>query len=148
MIPNDLWYSPPLIINAVEDYFNGAYFDPCPVNHAYDGLNVSWSKQCFLNPPYSKELKRAFIRKAEQEFTPDSTYIWLVNYACSRDLLVLKSKASAVCLPNERIKFIPGDPSLGDGQSPRYDSIILMWGGDTNKFKECFGHIGSVYEAA
>ena len=41
------------------------YFDPCPLNSNFNGLNISWKKRNFVNPPYSNI--RAWLEKAEQE---------------------------------------------------------------------------------
>jgi len=144
--PNDFWYTPPVILEAVKMVLGADYFDPCPVNPVFNGLNTTWGHKCFINPPYSKKLKREFIRKAKAEFkTLGNSYIWLMNYGNSKDLQDLKSKASVVCLPHQRIKFIPGKLELGGGGSPRYDNIILMWGGDVQKFQQAFTHIGTCF---
>lgn len=45
-------------------------FDPCPLHHditLWDGLKVHWGRRNFVNPPYSRKLKEAFILKAIEE---------------------------------------------------------------------------------
>lgn len=42
-------------------------FDPCPYQADFDGLKISWGKRNFINPPYSRKLKEAFVRKAVKE---------------------------------------------------------------------------------
>lgn len=145
--PNDLWYTPKYILDAVDKAMGGKFvFDPCPIDPIFDGLDVPWPSNCYINPPYSRELKRAFIEKAihEYNFTTDR-YIWLVNYACSEDLKVLKEYASAVCLPHKRVKFRAGHESLVES-SPRYDNIILLWGDGVREFRSAFGDIGTVFQ--
>lgn len=66
-----------------------------------------------------------------------------LNYANSAHLKTIKAQSSAVCLPDKRIRFIPGHPSLKES-SPRYNNIIILWGNPTG-FKEAFSHIGEVY---
>lgn len=140
--PNDFWYTPPLIMDVVSDYL-GAHYDPCPINPNFDGLKSSWTANCFINPPYSRKLKRSFIDKAITEFRPEiDHYVWLLNYANSEDLFDIKARASAVCLPDKRVKFIAGHPELQES-SPRYDNIIVLWGEPSGFYK--FEKIGKVF---
>lgn len=144
MKPNDFWYTPPLILDVVQEVL-GLYFDPCPIDPKIDGLRAEWGRYCFINPPYSRDLKRAFIDAAIEKFNPNSDrYIWLMNYANSKDMEDIKRRSSAVCLPGKRVKFLVGHPDLQES-SPRYDNIILLWGNTTGfeKFKK----IGDVFYA-
>lgn len=140
---NDLWYTPPDILTSV-GLLLGHYFDPCPINPQYDGLNVSWGRDCFINPPYSRKLRRQFIEKGMREYD-GGRYLWLLNFGNNKDVGLLHSVpwASAVCLPEKRTKFIPGHSDLGDGMSPRYDSIFILWGA-VDGFEDIFCYQGSV----
>ena len=40
-------------------------FDPCPKDPDFDGLNISWSKSNFINPPFKQQ--RLWIKKAYEE---------------------------------------------------------------------------------
>lgn len=143
---NDLWYTPPEIIACVDAFFGKEkWFDPCPVKPKFNGLAVDWKANCFINPPYSRELKAAFIKKAFQEIRPLYTHLWLVNYANSLDCKDLAVNASAVIIPEKRIRFIPGHPDLGDGKSPRYDSVFYLWG-NPEGLQEAFKSVGKVFE--
>ena len=42
-------------------------FDPCPYQSDFDGLSIEWGQRNFINPPYSRKLKEAFVRKAVKE---------------------------------------------------------------------------------
>ena len=141
----DKWYTPGYVWKAVDIFFDkGAWHDPCPAHPVQDGLTANWWKDCYINPPYSKALKRAFIKKGKEQFSAGKRFLWLVNYANSVDCEELSDRASAVCIPYRRIAFVPGDPSLGDGRSPRYDNIFYLWG-DPAGFAEAFGEIGKTY---
>lgn len=141
---NDYWYTPPKVLACVHDFLGEGYFDPCPVNPKDDGLQMAWQADCFINPPYSAILKRAFIDKAYAEYKHGSRFLWLLNFGNSKDLWDLHLSASAVCVPQTRIRFIPGHPALGDGSSPRYDNIFILWG-DPAGFEESFASVGKVY---
>ena len=47
---NDIWSTPKEIYNY---YMNLDYFDPCPINPQWNGLEISWKEKNFVNPPYS-----------------------------------------------------------------------------------------------
>lgn len=139
--PNDFWYTPPIVWDAIHK-FMGVPFDPCPSEPQFDGLQMPWDWDCYINPPYSEKLKRAFIDKVIKEYE-GGRYLWMFNYANSVDLHDVKIRSSATLLPEKRFRFIPGHPDLKES-SPRYNNIMLLWG-DTTGFKECFGHLGSVF---
>lgn len=126
---NDFWYTPDYIWRCINEFFVVPPFDPCPVEPQFDGLMVDWPNDVYINPPYSQELRRSFINKAMQQFTPGRRFLWLMNFANNQDLWMLHRLTSAICIPQQRIKFVPGSPKLGDGASPRYDNIFLLWGG-------------------
>ena len=37
-------------------------YDPCPL-HGRGGLEGDWGKRNYINPPYSRKLKDAFVKK-------------------------------------------------------------------------------------
>lgn len=148
--PNDLWYTPPVILDAVKAFMPD-YFDPCPIDPQFDGLGLNehgheywWPTDCFINPPYSRKLRRDFINQGNKQFGNDSRFLWLLNYGNNVDHASLHKKASAVCIPYTRIRFVPGHQELGDGKSPMYDNILILWG-DSTGFREAFREIGKVY---
>lgn len=49
---SDNWNTPQIIYKRYIEKLN--YFDPCPLNSTFDGLEIEWKKQNFVNPPYSK----------------------------------------------------------------------------------------------
>jgi len=140
--PNDFWNTPHEVFRAIDHFFSGGHFDPCPPNPKFDGLSVDWGTDCYINPPYSKALKRAFINKAHKEYQ-GGRYLWMFNYANSEDLWRVHEKASAVLIPKKRFRFIPNHPDLKES-SPRYDNIMILWG-DPSGFQNSFEHLGKVY---
>ena len=60
----DNWQTPPGLLKELTEEFNFD-FDPCPLNSTFDGLNISWCKNNFINPPYSK-VKEFLIKSSEE----------------------------------------------------------------------------------
>ena len=59
---SDIWETPKEIYNF---YMSRVFFDPCPINPTFDGLNIEWKDRNFVNPPYSQLL--AWVHKAIEE---------------------------------------------------------------------------------
>ena len=62
---HDNWATPKYLLDKIRAEF-GEFYDPCPLNADFDGLAIDWPKDktIFINPPYSRTLKEAFIKKA------------------------------------------------------------------------------------
>ena len=63
---HDNWQTPPELYDELNNEFNFD-FDPCPLFAEFDGLNTEWGDSNFVNPPYSRKLKDAFVIKAIEE---------------------------------------------------------------------------------
>lgn len=50
----DNWQTPPYILDVVRAFYGGEFFDPCPVNADFDGLEVKWPDKVYINPPFSQ----------------------------------------------------------------------------------------------
>ena len=69
LIHSDNWETPSYIYDELNKEFDFD-FDPCPINHdisKWDGLKVEWGNRNFINPPYSRKLKEAFVKKAIEQ---------------------------------------------------------------------------------
>ena len=64
----DDWKTPKDFYDKLNEEFHFD-FDPCPCMHdmSWNGLEVEWGVVNFVNPPYSLELKTAFVKKAIEE---------------------------------------------------------------------------------
>ena len=63
---SDDWETPEYILSPLKEKYQ-FNFDPCPLRHnikEWDGLGIEWKERNFVNPPYSKNLKPLFIKKA------------------------------------------------------------------------------------
>lgn len=77
-------------------------FDPCPVNPSFDGLNIEWKDRNYINPPYSRQLKEAFIKKAFEESKKGKLCVMLLPVSTSTKIF------HEVIYPNAEIRFLKG----------------------------------------
>ena len=69
---SDCWGTP----KNIRDKYEG-YFDPCPYPRAkWDGLEIDWKSQNFVNPPYS-DLKN-WCKKCKEEYEKGNEVILLI----------------------------------------------------------------------
>ena len=97
------------------DKWNAVYhfdFDPCPWQHdltLWDGLKIEWGKHNFVNPPYSLELKTAFIQKGIEESKKGKFCFFLLPVSTSTKLfhdLILPNISEPPEFVYRRIPFI------------------------------------------
>ena len=104
---NDDWATPrdfleKEIIPIFENNKGKHYFDPCPLNPEFDGLNIKWALQNFINPPYSRKLKESFIKKAFEESKKGKLCVMLLPVSTSTKIF------HEIIYPNAEIRFIKG----------------------------------------
>ena len=66
-------------------------FDPCPFNDGEitpdkDGLIIEWGKSNYINPPYSRMLKEAFVKRAVDESKKGKVCVMLLPVSTSTKL--------------------------------------------------------------
>ena len=75
-IKSDVHITPDIIFEIIEKhwgYNKDKMFDPCPIDHKFNGLTIKWKDLNFVNPPYSrqkgdkKSLLSMFVDKAIKE---------------------------------------------------------------------------------
>jgi len=101
---NDNWKTPKDLYDKLNNEFNFD-FDPCPLNHditKWDGLNVEWGGVNFLNPPYSRKLKVAFIYKAYEEYKKGKKTVMLLPVSTSTKIF------HEIILQHCEIRFLKG----------------------------------------
>jgi site-specific DNA-methyltransferase (adenine-specific) len=105
---SDNYKTPDWFYDVLNSEFNFD-FDPCPYNEEEitpetDGLLKEWGKVNFVNPPYSRKLKEAFINKAIQESEKGKKVVMLLPVSTSTKIFHDR------ILPNisEPIRFIKG----------------------------------------
>jgi site-specific DNA-methyltransferase (adenine-specific) len=127
----DDWETPPYLIIELRKEF-GPMFDPCPINPTFDGLAIEWDKVNFINPPYSRQLKEAFIRKAHSESLKGKLCIMLLPVSTSTRIF------HEVIYPHATIRFLKGRlkfkgiNSFGQAVTNKcgmHDSMIVIFRG-------------------
>ena len=104
---HDNWATPKELYNLLDSEFNFD-FDPCPLNYTVDGLAIEWGKSNFINPPYSRKLKEAFINKALEESKKGKLCVLLLPVSTSTKIF------HDVVLPNGEIRFFRGRPKFSE----------------------------------
>lgn len=129
----DDWKTPAKIYEQLNNEFNFD-FDPCPYKHdvtQWDGLQVEWGDSNFVNPPYSRKLKEAFVEKAVIEKLKGKTSVLLLPVSTSTTLFhdVIKPNASEIRFVRGRIRF-EGVNTKGEyvtDKTPMHDSMIVIF---------------------
>ena len=109
-------------------------FDPCPYEHnieKWNGLDIEWGGVNFVNPPYSRKLKEAFIIKAIEESKKGKTCVCLLPVSTSTKLF------HDYILPNKKeIRFVKGRIRFSgyntkgefvNNKAPMHDSMIVIF---------------------
>ena len=135
------WYTPSWLLERIADFYDGAYFDPCPPSHGVirdNGLLTSWKgERVFCNPPYGKPIA-AWIRKAMTE--PTRELILLVP-AYTDTQWFSPLYGHTICFVRGRIRF----EYLGksDKQAP-HPSVLVYRGRRHKAFADSFSDLGPV----
>ena len=131
----DDWKTPTDFYTKLDSEFHFD-FDPCPLGHntdKWDGLEVEWGTSNFINPPYSRRLKEAFVHKAIQEARKGKLCVMLLPVSTSTKLFhqyILPNK-SEIRFVEGRIKF-KGVNTKGEyvtDKAGMHDSMIVIFDG-------------------
>lgn len=126
------WQTPPELYNKLNEEFN-FNFDPCPLGHdinKWNGLEIEWGTRNFINPPYSRKLKEAFVKKAIEESNKGKLCVLLLPVSTSTKLFheyILPNKKEIRFLKG-RVKFI-GYNTFGEkvtNVAGMHDSMIII----------------------
>ena len=104
---HDNWQTPPELYDELNNEFNFD-FDPCPLFAEFDGLNTEWGDSNFVNPPYSRKLKDAFVIKAIEESKRGKLCVCLLPVSTSTILFHehIQPHASEIRFLKGRVRFI------------------------------------------
>ena len=128
---SDHWATPKDFYAELNKEFN-FNFDPCPLHADFDGLSIDWGTRNFINPPYSRKLKEAFVKKAIQEAAKGKLCVCLLPVSTSTVLFhdYILPNAKDIRFLRGRVKFI-GLNTLGETVSKKngmHDSMLVIFG--------------------
>lgn len=129
---SDNWATPESVYTPLHQEFNFD-FDPCPLESKNDGLMLDWGLVNFVNPPYSRKLKEAFVLKAIEESKKGKICVCLLPVSTSTKLFHdhIKPNASEIRFVRGRIAF-EGYNTKGEfvtKRKPMHDSMIVVFKG-------------------
>lgn len=133
---HDNWKTPKAFYDALNAEFNFD-FDPCPYAEGeppFDGLSINWGERNFINPPYSRSLKDAFVRKALEESKKGKLCVLLLPNSTSTKLFheVIQPNMKELVFIKGRLSFeginAKGE-QVGEGKKGMHDSMIVIFDG-------------------
>lgn len=134
---SDNWATPKEFYDQINKEFSFD-FDPCPLNTGEitpdkDGLLIEWGERNYVNPPYSRKLKEAFVLKAIEESKKKKLCVMLLPVSTSTALFHnhIMPNASDIRFIRGRIKFL-GVNTKGEfvtNKTPMHDSMLVVFDG-------------------
>ena len=127
---SDNWSTPEELYNKLNAEFNFD-FDPCPLNSTFDGLVIEWGMSNFVNPPYSRKLKEAFVIKAIEQAKKGKTCVMLLPVSTSTRLFhrYILPNAREIRFLYGRVRFL-GTNTKGEyvtDKAPMHDSMLVVF---------------------
>jgi site-specific DNA-methyltransferase (adenine-specific) len=137
LVNSDNWETPKSLYDELNKEFDFD-FDPCPIcfeeiKPENDGLLIDWGKRNYINPPYSRKLKDAFVKKAIEESKKGKLCVMLLPVSTSTILFhdFIKPNAKEIRFLRGRVKFI-GFNTFGEKVSNKtgmHDSMLVIFDG-------------------
>lgn len=133
---SDNWATPLWLYDQLDREFNFD-FDPCPLCLAdeleVDGLRIEWGWRSYVNPPYSRKLKEAFVKKAVTESRKGKLAVCLLPVSTSTVLFHdwILPNAMDIRFLRGRVRFA-GVNTKGEyvtDKAPMHDSMVVIFDG-------------------
>jgi len=101
---HDNWETPKDLLDYITKKYFGCkqFYDPCPLNSKFNGLETEWKQRNFINPPYNRVDKEAFIIKAYEESKKGNKCVMLLPVSTSTKIF------HSHILPFAKIEFLKG----------------------------------------
>lgn len=104
---------------------NLGYFDPCPLNATFDGLNIPWPKANFVNPPYSN--LKLWVEKAISEMKKGKSIVMLIPARTDTQAFKILYQANA------QITFIIGRLKFSNKNYAPFPSMLVSLKKENNQ---------------
>ena len=135
---SDNWRTPQDLYDRLNNEFKFD-FDPCPLIDAdkitkeTDGLLIDWGKRNFVNPPYSRKLKEAFIERSVYFKNKGRLCVMLLPVSTSTKIFhdVILPNADDIRFLRGRVKF-EGINTFGEivkNKAGMHDSMVVVFDG-------------------
>lgn len=126
---SDEWATPKEFYDTLDTEFHFDH-DPCPLKGT-GGLDGEWGKRNYINPPYSRKLKEAFVKKAIEQANKGRLCVMLLPVSTSTALFHdwIKPNAKEIRFVRGRIRFL-GTNTKGEyvtNKAPMHDSMIVIF---------------------
>lgn len=128
------WETPPEVMAALEEVFGKFDLDPCATREtkkakrcfrgSVDGLTQPWKGKVFVNPPYGRKWKDAWIRKCHQEVAEGRADLVVALLPSRTDTPGWHDyimEATHVIFVRGRIHFV------GGAYAAPFPSVIVVW---------------------
>jgi len=139
IVEHDNWATPKEVYDKLDSEFHFD-FDPCPLNLGEitpekDGLLIEWGGVNFVNPPYSRMLKEAFVKKAIEESKKGKLSVLLLPVSTSTKLFheVILPENPEIRFIKGRIKFLANGIKNDKYKAGQMDSMIVIFRGVKNE---------------
>lgn len=117
----DNWSTPVEFYNKLNAEFN-FNFDPCPLNAEFDGLQIPWIGNVFVNPPYSNIA--AFMEKGRKEISLGNANVVVFLVPARTDTKWFHNHV----LHRSELRFVVGRLKFGGGKnSAPFPSMIAVF---------------------
>lgn len=125
------WATPPNFYGKLDAEFHFDY-DPCPLGGT-EAFTKPWGKVNYINPPYSRKLKEAFVDRAIEVAGGGATCVMLLPVSTSTALFHEKilPNAKEIRFVRGRVRFM-GTNTKGEyvtDRAPMHDSMIVVFKG-------------------
>lgn len=117
---SDDWRTPKIIYDFYIEENN--YFDPCPYHANFDGLNIEWKEENFVNPPYSQINK--WIDKSIEEHKKGKVVVLLIP--ARTDTKYFRKLVDYGCF----ITFVTGRLHFNESNSAPFPSCYIILTGN------------------
>lgn len=137
----DSWRTPGYILEKVNLFYDGKWFDPCPSEPVLNGLNTPWPPKSYINPPFSQYLKWAkygVLQPLEQ--------IWICHHDSSTERFQILIPGATLCLLYERVSFIWPKTGKPKGTDIAKSQTLIYRGNHPQRFNQYFHGLGFIAE--